>query len=138
VAGTVVSTPATEHLGAFRCPKCGNDGSRGELRFLEDIVCYRPIIGLKNGVLEIDGLYRTDGYDDGIKARFECLVCRRATGRTTCVATNGQCRRGSTSASTGSDSEEVHMHGTSSLFFRSPFEAIGSKAPQVRLHHEPD
>jgi len=69
-----VSAPATEHLGAFRCPRCGNDGADGSLRFLEDIVCYRPVIGVKNGVLEIDGLYRTDGYDDGIKARFECLA----------------------------------------------------------------
>ena len=62
----------TEHLGAFRCPKCGNDGSAGPLRFLEDIICYRPVLGVKNGVLEIDGLYRTDGYDDGGNSRFEC------------------------------------------------------------------
>lgn len=61
-----------EHLGAFRCPKCGNDGSRGPLRFLEDITCYRPVLGVKSGVLEIDGLYRTDGYDDGTDMRFEC------------------------------------------------------------------
>jgi hypothetical protein len=67
-----MSSPSNEHLGAFRCPKCGNDGTRGALRFLEDITCYRPILGVKGGVLEIDGLYRTDGYDDGANARFEC------------------------------------------------------------------
>lgn len=67
-----MTAPASEHVGAFRCPKCGNDGTQGALRFLEDIVCYRPIVGVKNGVLEIDGLYRTDGYDDGTNMRFEC------------------------------------------------------------------
>jgi hypothetical protein len=62
-----------EHLGAFRCPKCGNDGSCGEIRFVEDIACYRPVVGVKNGGLEIDGLYRTDGYDDdATNQRFEC------------------------------------------------------------------
>ena len=63
-----------EHLGAFRCPKCGNDGSRGPLRFLEDITSYRPVLGLRDdGLLEIDGLYRTDGYDDAaVNMRFEC------------------------------------------------------------------
>lgn len=67
-----MSVPPGEHLGAFRCPKCGNDGATGPLRFLEDITCYRPILGVKHGVLEIDGLYRTDGYDDGSNMRFEC------------------------------------------------------------------
>lgn len=67
-----MTAPVTEHLSVFRCPKCGNDGSEGPLRFLEDITCYRPVLGVKNGVLEIDGLYRTDGYDDGGNSRFEC------------------------------------------------------------------
>ena len=67
-----MSVPHTERIGAFRCPKCGNDGSKGPLRFLEDITCYRPVLGAKNGGLEIDSLYRTDGYDDGANGRFEC------------------------------------------------------------------
>jgi hypothetical protein len=66
-----MSAPA-EHVRAFRCPECGNDGSRGSLRFLEDITCYRPILGVAEGVLEIDGRYRTEGYDDGVNMRFEC------------------------------------------------------------------
>lgn len=61
-----------EHLGAFRCPKCGNDGLWGPLRYLEDITCYREILGVKNGELQIDGLYHTDGYDEGRNMRFEC------------------------------------------------------------------
>ncbi|MEI7511928.1 MAG: hypothetical protein WCK01_00500 [Candidatus Uhrbacteria bacterium] len=67
-----MSAPLPEHLNAFRCPKCGNDGEAGPLRFLEDITSYRPIVGVKRGALEIDGLYRTDGYDDGTNMRFEC------------------------------------------------------------------
>ncbi len=67
-----MNSPFPERVGGFRCPKCGNDGSQGPLRFLEDITCYRPVVGVKNGVLEIDSLYRTDGYDDGGNARFEC------------------------------------------------------------------
>ncbi len=86
-----MSSPLNEHLGAFRCPKCGNDGTLGALRFLEDITCYRPILGVKGGVLEIDGLYRTDGYDDG------------TTGSSPSASTSGRCRPGSASTSTGSD-----------------------------------
>lgn len=63
---------SSERVGAFRCPKCGNDGTRGPLRFLEDITCYRPVLRVHGGVLVIDGLYATDGYDDGANARFEC------------------------------------------------------------------
>jgi hypothetical protein len=39
---------------------------------LEEIVCYRSAVGVKDGILQIDGLYRTDGYDDGSNMRFEC------------------------------------------------------------------
>jgi hypothetical protein len=79
-----VSAPS-EHIGALRCPRCGNDGERGELRFVEDIACYRPVVGVKDGTLQIDGLYRTDGYDDGTNMRFECLAqITTEDGRHTC------------------------------------------------------
>lgn len=67
------------------CPHCGYDGSTkteagGTFLYLEDIVVFRAIRGLKrvNGVLELKvaAQYGTgEGYDDGANGRLECRRC---------------------------------------------------------------
>lgn len=57
-------------------PKHGSDfGER--FRYLEDIVCYRTIVGVNHkGHLIVDGYYKSgEGYDDGTNARLECREC---------------------------------------------------------------
>ena len=57
------------------CPHCG---STKEFRLLEDIVCWREIVGINdNGQLEVNGLYKSgEGYDDGSgQYRIECREC---------------------------------------------------------------
>ena len=62
-----------EHIGALRCPKCGNDGTKGVLRYVETIECYRKVLGAKDGVLQVDGCYQTgEGYDTGRDPTLEC------------------------------------------------------------------
>ena len=56
----------------LKCPKCGNT-DLSDIRYVEDIQCWRKLVKLENGVLYIDGLYTSDeGYDDGENPRFEC------------------------------------------------------------------
>ena len=67
------------------CPSCGNrsnvDGDQEGFRFLEDIVCFRQIHGVRRNSdgalhLRIDGLYESgEGYDYGSGARIECRSC---------------------------------------------------------------
>jgi hypothetical protein len=66
-----------EKIGTLLCPKCGNDGQDDHnILYLEDIVCHRDVYGVKDGRLEVEGLYQsTEGYDDGTNARFECRKC---------------------------------------------------------------
>jgi hypothetical protein len=58
------------------CPKCGYAGAPEEgdgFRCLEDIVCFRPVVGARDGLLKIVGLYVSgEGYDDGTNLRLEC------------------------------------------------------------------
>jgi hypothetical protein len=58
------------------CPRCGYDGNPEEgdgFRFLEDIACFRPVLGVRGGLLRIQGQYASgEGYDDGTNWRFEC------------------------------------------------------------------
>jgi hypothetical protein len=63
-----------EHLGALRCPKCGNDVSTGgEIRYVETIENHRRVRAVEGGQLLIDGCYETgEGYDDGEDPHFEC------------------------------------------------------------------
>ena len=61
---------------ATTCPSCGNDG-RGDTphRYLEDVVCWREVLGVSaQGLLKIAS--RPEVYaDDGAKPRFECWKC---------------------------------------------------------------
>jgi hypothetical protein len=68
--------PTNKHnakrTGEITCPECGYNG----VRYVEDISCYREVYSLADGVLEIDGLYKTDGYDeDGQNPRLQCEHC---------------------------------------------------------------
>lgn len=73
-----------EEVHAITCPHCGNRIEKDELynevnnkfRYLEDIVCFRPIEGIENGRIRVKGLYRSgEGYDDGANPRLECRKC---------------------------------------------------------------
>ncbi len=77
--------PASRHKGIV-CPHCGFDGkdetkirctTGSAFAYLEDIVCYRHIIGFdEQGCLRIDGRYHTgEGFDDGKNPRVICGAC---------------------------------------------------------------
>jgi len=56
----------------LKCPRCGNT-DLSDIRFIEDIQCWREIDRFENGVLYINGLYKSgEGYDEGANPRFEC------------------------------------------------------------------
>ena len=63
-------------LEFMRCPKCGYTGlaAQGDgIRLLEDITCFRPVIGARDGLLKIQGIYVSgEGYDSGTNLRLEC------------------------------------------------------------------
>jgi hypothetical protein len=56
--------------GELKCT-CG----REDFRYVEDIGCYREVDTLDDGVLTVDGLYKTEGYDDGENPRLQCARC---------------------------------------------------------------
>ena len=56
--------------GELKCT-CG----REDFRYVEDIGCYREVDTLDDGVLTVDGLYKTEGYDDGENPRLQCAKC---------------------------------------------------------------
>lgn len=61
-----------ERLGRICCPSCGNDDPM-KIRYVEKIECYRQVLGVKDGQLQVNGLYQSgEGYDDGENPRFEC------------------------------------------------------------------
>lgn len=71
-------------LVAATCPCCGHrpgDGLEGEVRLVEAIETYRPVVLAKPGedsVLVADNGYETgEGYDDGVPGTmvFECHGC---------------------------------------------------------------
>lgn len=53
------------------CPHCGHN----EILFIEDISCVRHVEDFVEDVLVIDGLYKTDGFDEGTNPRFQCSEC---------------------------------------------------------------
>lgn len=61
-----------------RCPKCGNDGSRGAIRYLVDVVCRADVIRVGDGaVLELAGPLRESVRDPHMRPRFECTCGHR-------------------------------------------------------------
>jgi len=63
-----------------RCPECGNDGTRGQIRHLEKVFLWRPMIGLDaegKVVVDCDEAYGKtgEGYDDEGDAHWECHAC---------------------------------------------------------------
>lgn len=67
--------PKPPYVRALRCPKCGNDGSRGVIRFVEQIWIYRDVVGIVDGKIRVENPfpYNTgEGYDDGENGQFEC------------------------------------------------------------------
>lgn len=63
---------------AVRCAKCGNDGSRGRIRYLVDVVCRAEVIRLGEGaVLELAGPLRESVRDPHMRPRFECVCGHR-------------------------------------------------------------
>jgi hypothetical protein len=58
------------------CPACGYDGNAAEgdgIRFLEDITVFRSVLGIRDGLIKIQGAYASgEGYDDGSNWRLEC------------------------------------------------------------------
>jgi hypothetical protein len=55
------------------CPECGNDGTHGDIRYVESIECYRKVLGVKGGLVQVESRYRSgEGYDDGQDPYFEC------------------------------------------------------------------
>ena len=54
-----------------KCEKCSSD----DVVYVEDISCWRRVLGTKNGQAIIDGFYRTDGFDDGQNPRLLCRSC---------------------------------------------------------------
>lgn len=72
---TAVSTPTAV---AIRCPRCGNDGSGGPIRYLVDIVCRADVIRLGDAaVLELAGPLRESVRDPHMRPRFECVCGHR-------------------------------------------------------------
>jgi hypothetical protein len=62
-----------EKISRLCCPRCGNDDFL-KFRYVEKIEVYRQVLGVKNGELQINGLYQSgEGYDDGEGGYFECL-----------------------------------------------------------------
>lgn len=66
------------------CPHCKYDGtsepddsgSSAPFYYLEDIVCHRNVIGIRDGKLIMEGHFETgEGYDDGTNPRLECRNC---------------------------------------------------------------
>lgn len=43
--------------------------------YVEDIQNARKVLSVEDGKLVIDGLYKTDGYDDGENSRLQCCSC---------------------------------------------------------------
>jgi hypothetical protein len=61
-----------------RCPKCGNDGRRGSIRYLVDMVCRADVVRLGDGaVLELAGPLRESVRDPHMRPRFECVCGHR-------------------------------------------------------------
>jgi len=58
--------------GKLRCPDCKRNT---EFKYYEDIMNYRTVRGIENGVLVIEGFYETDGSDDGENPRLCCQSC---------------------------------------------------------------
>lgn len=63
---------------AITCPECGCD----RIRYVEDISCYREVLGRDPGNdshderVVVDGLYKTEGYDEeATNQRFQCAEC---------------------------------------------------------------
>ena len=58
----------------IKCPRCGNEDLEN-IRYLEQIVCYREIDRIEDGVIYIHALYETgEGYDEGENPMFECMA----------------------------------------------------------------
>ena len=55
-----------------RCDECGSD----DIVYVEDISCWRRVLGEKKGKMVIDGFYRTDDFDDGENPRLACRSCQ--------------------------------------------------------------
>lgn len=54
------------------CPQCGSN----RLLYVEDIGCTRQVQGFDaDGTLRVNGLYSTDGWDEGENPRFACSSC---------------------------------------------------------------
>ncbi len=55
------------------CPECGNDGTHGDIRYVESIECFRRVLGVNGGVVQVESRYQSgEGYDDGHDPYFEC------------------------------------------------------------------
>lgn len=55
------------------CPSCGND----RMLYVEDISCAREVEEFDGDTLSVNGLYTTDGFDDGTNPRIQCSSCCR-------------------------------------------------------------
>lgn len=60
-------------LEPLKCPKCGNDGSSHPIFYLEEVTASRRVLGVKDGVVQIDANFKTS--DEGAQQRFECSGC---------------------------------------------------------------
>lgn len=57
----------------LRCPACGNDGSRGTIRYLVQAVQWAEVVALTRGdVLELAGPLTRSMRDEPARARLEC------------------------------------------------------------------
>ena len=55
----------------IKCEECGDT----DVIYVEDISCWRRVMGSEDGKTIINGFYRTDGFDDGDDPRFLCRSC---------------------------------------------------------------
>jgi len=55
-----------------RCEKCGSK----DIAYVEDISCWRRVLGTKKGKVVINAFYRTDDFDDGENPRLLCRSCQ--------------------------------------------------------------
>ena len=55
----------------IKCDECGEN----DVVYVEDISCWRRVLGSKDGTTIVDGFYNTDGFDDGTNSRFLCRSC---------------------------------------------------------------
>lgn len=69
----------------LRCPRCGNDGTKGVIRYLVYVTSWAEVLGLRRGdVLELAGPLAPTMQDQPARPRLECWAVRPAPDNRVC------------------------------------------------------